>query len=293
MKHHKIPGEFDVHPYLRLGWRGPTNKTTLDFGKYLTGELPTVPASVDDMSRVTTFNGMLNRKYGVCGPTAVFNFIAMAYKYLYDQDVTVTDDNLIDFYRRSGNPNFRIEPDGSAVGDNGVDNAVMLAELQNGGGMTISHSDGSTELVKAVCYGKLSGNSGDGFTNQIRAATALFGGVLLSVFLEVAQQSQTVASPPVWVDVPSSGDWGGHDIFGGAYVAGNDPTAADEYVMSWLIKVGVSDGFINSRGRECFAIILPIMMKNKPMLAGVDWQELAGDFETLTGRPFPVPIPND
>ena len=235
------------------------------------------------MSSVPTWNGNTNKLYGTCGPCSYANLIIMAYQYLKGEQITVTDDQIFAFYRASGNPNFDPVTD---RGDNGVDNSVMLSAAQHVG-LEVTHADGSKEFIQAVAYGTLDG-SGTDLVDEIRAATALFGGVIIGVQLDVAQQGQTRANPAIWTFVPGSAIWGGHDIFGGSYTseAGNDET-----VISWLKKVGVADDFEENQVQEVFVVLIPEMLNHAPILEGIDWNTLAQDFQDLTSRPFPVPIP--
>jgi len=177
----------DVQGEFVTGWRGPTERPVLDFGKYLAALLPEYPITADHMSSVATWNGATNKLYGTCGPCSYANLIIMSYWYLTGELVTVTDEQIFAFYEASGNPNFNPQ---THQGDNGVDNSVMLAAAQHTG-LEITHADGSTEFIKAVAYGTLSGQN---LIEQMRAATALFGGVLIGVMLEIAQQAQSHAS---------------------------------------------------------------------------------------------------
>jgi hypothetical protein len=277
-----IQNDQDVHGEFVTGWNGPTERPVLNFSTYLTGVLPKYPASADHISAVPTWNGRTNRLYGTCGPCSYANLIIMAYWYLKGELITVTDDQIYAFYRASGNPNFDPITD---RGDNGVDNSVMLAAAQHVG-LEVTHADGSTEHIQALAYGTL--DISTDVIDPIRAATALFGGVILGVQLDVAQQGQTRANPAIWTFVPGSAIWGGHDIFGGSYTsqAGNDET-----VISWLKKVGVADDFEMNQVQEVFVVLIPEMLNHDPILQGVDWATLAQDYQDLTGRPFPVPIP--
>lgn len=276
-----LPNEQDVHPNFRLGWRGPTKRAVLDFAPFLTYVGLTYPASVDYMSNVQEWNGRTNRKFGTCGPNSVANLFVMWFMYALGEQVTVSDEAIYSLYRRSGNPNF--SPD-TGQGDGGVDTSIMLSEMQNGGGLDITRANGTVENHKIAVFGKLTGQ-GPNLVDQIRYSTALFGGVILGVMLEIAQQAQTRAQPPVWTDIPSSGNWGGHDIFGGRYTS---EEADDEQVISWLVKVGISDGFLRARTMECFVAIPDIALKSKPIAEGVDWQGLADAFYSITGRPLDI-----
>jgi hypothetical protein len=270
----------DVQGEFVTGWRGPTERPVLDFGKYLAALLPEYPVTADHMSSVATWNGATNKLYGTCGPCSYANLIIMSYWYLTGELVTVTDEQIFAFYEASGNPNF--DPQ-THQGDNGVDNSVMLAAAQHTG-LEITHADGSTEFIKAVAYGTLSGQN---LIEQMRAATALFGGVLIGVMLEIAQQAQTRATPAIW-NYSASPEWGGHDIFGGSY---SSQSGNDEQVISWLKKVGMSETFEGNQVQEVFVALIPIMLDHAPIIQGIDWNTLAADFQDLTGRPFPIPIP--
>jgi hypothetical protein len=271
----------DIQGEMVTGWRGPTDRPVLNFSRYLTGAELDVPADIDHMTGVPAWNGATNKLYGTCGPCSYANLIIMAHWFLTGERITVTDQQIFAFYEASGNPNFN---PATHQGDNGVDNSVMLAAAQNTG-LEVTHADGTTEFIKAVAYGTL---TEEDLINQVRAATALFGGVLIGVMLETAQQNQTRATPAIW-DYSDSPEWGGHDIFGGSYQ--NPGGAYDEQVVSWLKLVGMTDQFESNQVQEVFVVILPVMLSNAPILTGVDWQTLADDFQKLTGRPFPVPVP--
>jgi hypothetical protein len=274
-----LPMEFNVHPSMRLGWRGPTAKTVLEFDRYLTGQIPPTPATADFMSNVGTWCGRTNFHFGTCGPNSVANLFTMWFMYALGEQITISDDAIFDLYRRSGNPYFN---PATGAGDNGVDTAVMLAAMQSGpdAGLDITRENGNIERHTVAAYGKLTGQ-GPMLIDQLRNSTALFGGAIIGVMLEVAQQAQTRAQPPVWTDIPSSPDWGGHDIFGGRYLGDEGD---DEQVISWLVKVGISDGFIRRRAMELFVAVPKIALSYKPVADGINWSLLADDFQQLTGN---------
>lgn len=279
-----LPNEKDVHPYLRLGWRGKTQKPTLNFAKFMTGDI-SIPPWANFMHEVRTWCGRTNFRFGTCGPNMIANLFISWFMYALGEQVTVTDEAIFDLYRRSGNPNF--DPT-TGADDNGVDNAVLLGAMLEGNqasdgsatGLDVTREDGSVQRLTIAAFGQLTGQ-GDQLVQQLKAATALFGGTCISVMLELAQQAQTVAHPPVWTDIPSSGDWGGHDIFGGRYT-GN--AGDDEHVISWLVNVGVADGFIRARSQEIFVAVPKLALADRPVAHGIDWTGLAAEFQTLTGR---------
>ncbi len=280
-----LPNEHEVHPTRRLGWRGPTNRASLIASQWLTGLTPEHPATADHMSRVPTWNGRTNFKFGTCGPCSYANFLIMSYKYLKNEDITVADNDIYDLYRRSGNPAFSPI---TGAGDSGVDMNLMLNECRQNG-MRITHADGTTEIVRVAAFGQLTGQNQD-LIDEIRATTALFGGVLFGASLQIAQQDQTDAKPPVWDYIPGSPNWGGHAIFGGSY---SGVIASDEEIITWLVKAKVSDAFWTNRLQEAYLVILPIALASPPIQAGIEWSALAADYLAMTGQAFPFPLPVD
>jgi hypothetical protein len=235
-----------------------------------------IPQSDDHIVSVPAWNMGGNDRFGTCGPTSFSNYVTMAYWNLLQEPVTVTDDAVFDLYRASGNPQFNPTTDAD---DNGVDMVTLLnAAISNG--IEITHADGTTEVVKAVCFGAL-----DNSVEEIRAATAIFGGVELAVNLEVAQQQQL--STGVW-DYQPSGSWGGHAIMGAAYTGSNDLHSADETIITWQKPVGLTDSFLQYQLSSSFAVVLPIHLTHPAFLAGVNVQQLATDYQELTGQTFPA-----
>jgi len=215
-----------------------------------------------------------------CGPTYVANLAVLTWKYLLGLDISVSDDAIFDLYRRSGNPNFDPATDAD---DNGVDMTVMLSALVSGG-ITITHSDGGTELVKPICFAK----HGTG-VDLVRAVTSIFGASGLGVDLDVAQQTQTDAH--LWDYVANSPGWGGHAIPGGAYTSSAAPGTADVTCITWTEKVGMTDLFISRQLAEAYAVVWQPLWDHPAFQAGVDQAALAADYTACTGRPFPLPVP--
>src|SRR6185295_14375671 len=87
-------------------------------------------------------------------------------------EISVTQNDVFDLYRRSGNPNFDPE---TGKDDNGVDMQTMLEALLKGG------IGGRTPLA----FAKVDAHNLD----EVRAAIAYFGCVLFGVDLQVAQQA--------------------------------------------------------------------------------------------------------
>lgn len=251
----------------------------MNFGRFMTGELVLTPPWANFMHEVRSWCGRTNFKFGTCGPNMIANLFISWFMYEFSEQVSVSDEAIFDLYRRAGNPQF--DPN-TGNGDNGVDNAVLMGAMLKGttpdAGLDVTRENGDVQRLTISAFGQLTGPNR---VDQMKAATALFGGVCISVNLEIAQQHQTVAHPPVWTDIPSSPDWGGHDIFGGRYTGRE---GADEHVISWLVNVAVADGFIRARSDEILVAVPTLALQSSPVAHGVDWPTLATEFQTLTGR---------
>jgi len=232
------------------------------------------PASADHITGVPAWNMGANNRFGTCGPTSVANYLTMAYWNLTQEAVTVTDDAVFALYRASGNSQFNPETDAN---DNGVDMVALLNAFRDVG-IVITRQNGTTEVIKAITAGAL-----DGSVEELRLATAVFGGTILAVNLEVAQQQQL--STGVW-DYSPSGSWGGHAIMGAAYTG--NAGGPDEEIITWTKPVGLTDLFVARQLSQSFAVVLPIHLTHPAFLAGVDVTALAHDYQELTGQSFPA-----
>jgi hypothetical protein len=249
---------------------------TLRLANYLTGVVPAHPAAADHFSRVTDWGMFENDRFGVCGPTSVANMVKMVTKYLGGNEVTVTQDDVFALYRLC-NPDF--DPV-TGAGDNGVDMKQMLSFLvKNGIGGR-----------KALAFAAVDTSNLD----EVRAAISLFGGVLLGVDLEVAQQNQTNAG--LWDYSPSS-EWGGHAILAGFYTSDSSPGREDIAVVTWAEVVGTTDVFAVHQLQEAYVVVWREHLGAVEFQQGVNLSALAADYEALTQRPFPVqpgpqPVPD-
>lgn len=241
----------------------------------LTGVLPDHPLTADHLSAVKNWMMGANDQFGTCGPTSVANALVLTYKALQNEDITVSDEDVFDLYRRSGNPNFNPN---TGADDNGVDMTVMLDALLKGG-IWITHQNGARELVKPICYASLATDM-----DTQRTATSIFGLVLWGVDLQVAQQNQSV-----W-DYKPSGEWGGHAIPGGAFTSRSGSGELDESIVSWQQVYGTTDSFAAHQLQESYIPIFPLLWANPAFQAGVDQTTLAADYKAVTGRDFPVPV---
>lgn len=266
----------DEHPRYKLGRRPPTNAPALMLGDVLTGApLPVPPATVDHF-RELEFGLYQNDVFGDCGPTSVANLIRLVTGGLLHEEVKPALHDVLDLYRRSGNPNFTGDPNNPGD-DNGVVMQDMLSELLHNG-----IGDGAGGTLKPVAYAKLDVANDD----ELNTAVTIFGGVLWGVDLKVAQQKQTDATPPQWDYRRASAEWGGHAILAGAFELGD---LSD--VITWGQRVQTTAAFRQHQLEEAWVVVWPWHLEHPGFLYGVDLDALADAYETLTGRPLPLPEP--
>lgn len=242
-----------------------------------TSTVPAHPPAVDYMSRVPQWVLGSNDRFGTCGPTSVANYVLLVTTWLAGQGLVFTDEEIFDFYRRSGNPDF--DPN-TGAGDGGVDMTVMLSELVRGG---IGFGDRN---VKALAYAAIDSHD----TDKLWATAALFGGVLWGSDLSVAQEAQTEWG--LWDYAPRAREWGGHATFSAPRYTDQPGTKTDRTgLVTWAQVVDATDGFIRHQVAECYLVVLPWHLGSKQFVENTDLATLAGDYEAITGRPFPTDIP--
>lgn len=263
-------------PGRRLGRRRPDPeraKRQLRIGDYLRFralEL-TPPDAVDHLSRVPEWGLYRNDQFGVCGPTAAANLRRMLTLYVTGTMRAPSQDDVDALYALQ-NPGFdpaTSEPGGPQ--DQGVDLQTMCDQL-------ISTGIGG---VKALGHASVDVTS----PAELRECLTLFGGLLLGVDLEQAQQTQSDAG--IWNYDPTP-DWGGHAVMFGRYAS--NPDQSD--VISWAKPVIMTDQFVQQQLLEAHVIIWPENLQLGAFQRGVDLQALAADYKALTGRDFPMP-PSD
>ena len=228
------------------------------------GQVPIHPPKSDHLTGwVFGMDG--NDQFGVCGPTSVDNHRRMTTKLLTPLEEDATLEQVFDLYRRSGNPSF--DP-ATGADDNGVEMAAM-ADAVNKGGIA---------GVQTMAFARLQDTS----DASIAAAIHVFGGVLLAVTLESAQQSQTDAGTWAYQRSPL---WGGHAIVCGAY----DETTGFMDVVTWAQRVKTTAGFRQHQLDEVWLPIWPELVSSGRFFdSGVDTARFSNDFKILTGQKFPV-----
>lgn len=252
---------------MKLGLRPPDrSKPRLRLANFLTGVVPAHPASADYLAGLQ-FGLYGNDRYGDCGPVSVANSRREVTARLSGRMVAPTQDDVFDLYRRSGNPQF--DP-ATGADDNGVNMQEMLGAVQRGG------------IGGTRCLGFAQVDTSN--LDEMQAAVAVFGFLLLGVTLEAAQQSQTQSG--VW-DYRPSGMWGGHAILGGAYAS----SPAELEVITWAQHVKMTSAFMRHQLSEAWAVVWPEHLTDHGFLQGVDLRAFAAAWEAVTGLPFPAPVP--
>lgn len=244
----------------RLGRRAPSNRPALHLASLIKA-VPDHPLTVDHLAAVTNWRVLGNDRFGDCGPVSVANSRALVTKTLAGRESYPTLASVYDLYRRSGNPGFNPV---TGDDDNGVDMQTMLGAVAHGG----------IAGRKAVAYAKVDHRDLD----QVKAAIAIFGFVLLGADLQQAQ-----ARGSIWDNAPASPDWGGHAILAGAYRTGQ---RFDVGVVSWGQVIGVTDAWW-PRVEEAWAVIWPEACFTRQFQQGIDVAALAADYRQLTGRTLP------
>jgi hypothetical protein len=193
--------------------------------------------------------------------------------YLVGVEQPVTEADVLALYTLV-NPTFN-PADPGGPGDAGVDMQTMLElALTNG-----------FAGAKPVGFAKVDTSNLD----EVRAAISIFGGLLLGVDLEVAQQTQTDAGGP-W-DFSDSPVWGGHAVLAGLYTGDPGAGHGDISVITWAQVMGTTDTFEQHQLAEAWVVIFPEHLDHPAFQQGVDLAALATAYQELTGRPFPAVVP--
>ena len=253
----------------KLGRRPPKNAPSLRFARFWTGAIPEHSPSIDHFSRITGWGLWRNDEFGDCGPVSYGNLRKLISLYLTGVEEDVTQDDVFALYKLV-NPDF--DPnDPGGPGDAGVDMQTMLEKA-------LEHGFAGK---KPLAFARVDHTNLD----ELRAAVDIFGGVLLGVDLETAQQDQTDAG--LW-DYKRSGEWGGHAVMCGRYVDEPQDSEDRSGVVTWGEAVDFTDAFAKHQLDEVWLVIFEEHFGSKGFKEGVDQQALARDFESLTGRSFPV-----
>lgn len=252
----------------RLGRRQPSNKPALRLAKLLLGETPSCPLAADNLQAIQDFGLYRNDQFGVCGPTSIANGRKVTTRQA-GNEVSPTQDDVFDLYRRSGNTNF--DP-ATGADDNGVDMQTMFEEVHKNG----------IGGIRSLAFAKVDVAN----LNEVKAAIDIFGVLYLGVNLQAAQQAQTDTG--LW-DFNNSAEWGGHAVLAGKY----GPNQGNDIgIISWAKSIGLTDTFWEKQVEEAWIVIWPEYLTMPGFDANINLQQLALDYKELTGNVLPLVHPS-
>lgn len=247
----------------KLGRRPPKNAPALALGPLLTGVVPAHPTSADYLEP-TGWQMLGNDTYGDCVAVAMAN-----------NRRNVTDKLTgaakypslawVEALYKTQNPNFPSE-------DNGMDIQTCLEYL---------HKTGTPDGVKLAAFAKVNVSSLD----EVRAAVAIFGDLILGIDVQQANYNDYDAGLP-WDYHAGSSIVGGHGVDAGGYTV---VSTNDVKFITWAKKTAFTDNFWAHEVGEAWALIWPEYFGSASFLAGVNVQQLAADYQSLTGQVLVIP----
>ena len=259
----------------RYGRRSPKNAPALRLGPLLTGTLPAPPTKVDYGTDFAGWQMLGNDVAGDCVAVTWANQRALVTTALSQKTDYPSQTEVWALYRTQ-NPNF--DPNGSAISngpgspaDGGMDIQTALEYLVGNGG-----PDG----VRAAAFAKVD------FTNEneLRSAHAIFGQVWYGVNVLVANQTE-FSNGQAWDYVAGSPLDGGHSITGVGY----DPS--DYRFVTWAQETDWTEGFRTHQVEEAWVVIWPEHLGTTQFEQGINVQQLATDYEAITGQTLAIPGP--
>ena len=145
-------------------------------------------------------------------------------------------------------------------------------------------SHGGPDGVKAVAFAKV--NPAD--TDEVKAAIAIFGYVWTGLQVLDINQADFSSGRP-WDYSPAAQVDGGHSVVTGGYgTPGTGALGGDERFETWAQETSFTDSFWAHEVEECWVVIWPEHLETRAFLNGINLTALAADYQSLTGRPFPV-----
>jgi hypothetical protein len=250
------------YPQRKLGRKPPKNAPSLKLANFLTGVIPSYPTSEDYLSKLSNWQMLGNDQYGDCVAVTWANIRRLATATL-STEYYPTLDQVIALYKTQ-NPNFPSQ-------DDGMDIQTCLEYLNSTGG-----PDG----VKAVAFAKV--NFSD--LNEVKAALAIFGSVWLGINVQQANMDEFNNNQP-WDYISGSANEGGHSVIGGGYL---NVSTDDVRFITWAEETGFTDNFWSHSVEEAWAVIWPEYLGTKEFEQGINLQQLAADYQELTGNTLPI-----
>lgn len=245
------------------------NRPHLHLGDYLTGAVPAHPASVDYLNSLSNWQMLGNDTYGDCVAVTWANTRRLVSAYLATENYPSWPE--VETVYKTQNPNFPSE-------DNGMDIQTLLGWLTKN-----TPPDG----VKALGFASVDHTN----VAEVQAAIALFGSVWTGIIVDNNNEIEFNNNQP-WDYNPNSAQAGGHSIITGGYGASEGgKLSGDEKFITWAQETSFTDAFWSNQVEEAWVVIWPEHMGSKEFQAGVDLNALAADYQALTGKVFPAPVP--
>ena len=249
----------------KYGRRAPSGKPAMMLGPLLTGTAPAHPVEVDYDAKFTGWNMLDNDIYGDCVAVAIANNRAETTAVLTGAADYPPLADVLAFYTLQ-NPGFPNQ-------DEGMDIRTALGQL-----CTVGIGG-----RKALAFAKVDHRNHD----ELEAAIAIFGSVVVGVDVQQAQEEQFDAGQ-AWDYVAGSPDVGGHGMHCGGYGG----KMIDELrLVTWASAIKSTVNWLIHQLDEAYVIIWPETAKSPAFLAGVDQTEAAAAYEQITGQAGPVPPP--
>lgn len=268
-------------PTRKYGRRAPSRRPALSLSRALTGNLPAHPAAADYVAPLGSWAMLGNDRVGDCVAVTWANVRRLVTAVVGAENYPAMD--AVWKVYRTQNPDFDPNGDETTNGpgssaDRGMDIQTLLEYLVKHGG-----PDGT----KAVCFAKVDPTNPD----EVKAAIAIFGYVWTGIVVQEANQEEFASGQP-WDYHRTSPDEGGHSVITGGYGApGAGPLGGDERFITWAEETSFTDAYWRRKVEECWVVVWPEHLQHPAFLQGVDLAALAADYEVLTGKKFPAPVP--
>jgi hypothetical protein len=253
----------------KLGRRAPKRAPSLRLAHYLTGAVPSVPASEDYLAALRGGWQMLgNDQYGDCVAVTWANVRRLVTTTLGVPNYP-TMAEVVTVYKTQ-NPGFPSQ-------DDGMDIQTLLEYL-------VSH--GGPDGVKALGFASVDASN----AAEVKAAIAIFGSVWTGLNVLDANMDEFNAGQP-W-DYSNSPLDGGHSVVTGGYgPPGSGALGGDERFITWAEETSFTDAFWRNEVEEAWVVIWPEHLGSREFLAGVNLAAFAADYTAITGKPFPAVVP--
>jgi len=256
---------------LKLGRRAPKNAPALRLGPLLTGVVPAHPASEDYLAALHGGWAMLgNDQYGDCVAVTWANVRRLVTTTLTPHGYYPPWSQVEAVYKTQ-NPGFPGQ-------DDGMDIQTLLEYLVKTGG-----PDG----VKAVAFAQVDHANVD----EVKAALAIFGYLWTGINVLDSNMDEFNDGQP-WDYDPASSTDGGHSVVTGGYgLPGSGALGGDERFITWAQETSFTDAYWSREVEECWVVVWPEHLGSEAFVTGVNVAQLAADYQEITGRVLPVPVP--